>query len=52
MIIVLGITVAIPTTLLHQFVQGLSKDVLLTIEEQSAGLIAEHAEKAGSPIGS
>ncbi|MAI16163.1 MAG: energy transducer TonB [Gammaproteobacteria bacterium] len=49
---VLGITVAIPTTLLHQFVQGLSKDVLHTIEEQSAGLIAEHAEKAGSPIGS
>ena len=49
---VLGITVAIPTTLLHQFVQGLSKDVLHTIEEQSAGLIAEHAEKAGNPIGS
>ena len=48
---VLGITVAIPTTLLHQFVQGLSKDVLHTIEEQSAGLIAEHAEKAGNPIG-
>ena len=48
---VLGITVAIPTTLLHQFVQGLSKDVLHIIEEQSAGLIAEHAEKAGNPIG-
>jgi biopolymer transport protein ExbB len=48
---VLGITVAIPTTLLHQFVQGLSKDVLHIIEEQSAGLIAEHAEKSGKPIG-
>ena len=48
---VLGITVAIPTTLLHQFVQGLSKDVLHIIEEQSAGLIAEHAEKSGNPIG-
>ena len=48
---VLGITVAIPTTLLHQFVQGLSKDVLHIIEEQSAGLIAEHAEKSGNPVG-
>ena len=48
---VLGITVAIPTTLLHQFVQSASKDLLHIIEEQSAGIIAEHAEKSGQSLG-
>ncbi|NCF34128.1 MAG: MotA/TolQ/ExbB proton channel family protein, partial [Proteobacteria bacterium] len=48
---VLGITVAIPTTLLHQFVQSASKDLLHIIEEQSAGIIADHAEKSGQSLG-
>ena len=48
---VLGITVAIPTTLLHQFVQSASKDLLHIIEEQSAGIIADHAEKSGQALG-
>jgi biopolymer transport protein ExbB len=45
---VLGLTVAIPTLFLHSFVAGLSKRVVHILEEQSAGIIAVHAEKAGS----
>jgi biopolymer transport protein ExbB len=48
---VLGICVAIPTTLLHSVVQQMARGILHKIEEQSAGLIAEHAEKAGQPLG-
>ena len=48
---VLGICVAIPTTLLHSVVQQMARSILHKIEEQSAGLIAEHAEKAGQPLG-
>jgi len=48
---VLGLCVAIPTTLLHALVNARSKSVIHVIEEQSAGIIAEHAEKAGQPLG-
>ena len=40
-----GLVVAIPTLLLHSFVSGQSKSVLHVLEEQSAGIIAVHAEK-------
>lgn len=40
-----GLVVAIPTLLLHSFVAGMSKKVVHTLEEQSAGIIAVHAEK-------
>jgi biopolymer transport protein ExbB len=48
---VLGLCVAIPTTLLHALVNARSKSVIHVIEEQSAGIIAEHAEKSGQPLG-
>ncbi len=41
-----GLMVAIPTLLLHTFVSGSSKGVIHILEEQSAGIIAVHAEKA------
>ncbi|GHF16917.1 flagellar motor protein MotA [Kordiimonas sediminis] len=40
-----GLVVAIPTLLLHSFVAGMSKSVIHILEEQSAGIIAVHAEK-------
>lgn len=40
-----GLIVAIPTLLLHSFVAGMSKRVVHVLEEQSAGIIALHAEK-------
>ncbi|NOX51141.1 MAG: MotA/TolQ/ExbB proton channel family protein [Gammaproteobacteria bacterium] len=48
---VLGLCVAIPMTLLHALVNAKSKSVIHIIEEQSAGIIAEHAEKSGQPLG-
>ena len=42
---VLGLVVAIPTLLLHSVVASMSKRVVHVLEEQSAGIIAEHAEK-------
>ncbi len=42
---VLGLCVAIPTVLLHSIVQSRSSSVLHILQEQSAGLIAEQAEK-------
>lgn len=45
---VLGLVVAIPTLLLHSIVAGQSKGIVHILEEQSAGIIAVHAEKAGS----
>ena len=42
---VLGLIVAIPTLLLHSFVSSMSRRVIHVLEEQSAGLIAVHAEK-------
>ena len=45
---VLGLTVAIPTLFLHSFVASMSKRVVHVLEEQSAGIIASHAEKGSS----
>ena len=42
---VLGLVVAIPTLLLHSMVAGMSKGIVHVLEEQSAGIIAVHAEK-------
>ncbi|MFQ5535091.1 MAG: MotA/TolQ/ExbB proton channel family protein [Sphingomonadales bacterium] len=42
---VLGLVVAIPTVLLHSLVSGRSKKIVHILEEQSAGLIAVHAEE-------
>jgi biopolymer transport protein ExbB len=42
---VIGLCVAIPMVLLHSFVASRSKELVQILEEQSAGLIAEHAEK-------
>jgi biopolymer transport protein ExbB len=44
---VLGLTVAIPMVLLHTLVSGRSKRIVQVLQEQSAGIIAEHAEKTG-----
>ena len=44
---VLGLTVAIPTVLLHAIVHTRATSIMHILNEQSAGLIAEHAEKAG-----
>ena len=43
---VLGLTVAIPTVLLHSIVNSRAVHILHVLSEQSAGLIAEHAESA------
>jgi biopolymer transport protein ExbB len=48
---VLGLCVAIPTTLLHAIVNSRSRELVHIIEEQSAGIIADHAEKAGKALG-
>jgi len=45
---VLGLCVAIPTVLLHSIVHGRSQSVMHILTEQSAGLIAEHAENSGN----
>ena len=42
---VLGLTVSIPTTLLHTIVSGRSRRVSQIIQEQGAGIIADHSEK-------
>ncbi|MBB4210979.1 outer membrane transport energization protein ExbB [Rhodothalassium salexigens DSM 2132] len=41
----LGLVVAIPTLLLHSLVAGMSRNIIQILEEQSAGIIALHAEK-------
>ena len=41
---VLGLIAAIPLILLHSFASGASKRVSQILEEQAAGIIAEHAE--------
>lgn len=40
-----GLVVAIPMVLLHSWLSGKSKNMIQTLEEESAGLIAENAEK-------
>ena len=47
---VLGLCVAIPTVLLHALVSQYSRSVLHVLDEQSEGIIAQHAEQAGTPI--
>ncbi|MAU40813.1 MAG: energy transducer TonB [Kordiimonas sp.] len=44
---VLGLVVALPTLFFHAIVAGWSKGVIHTLEEQSAGIIAVHAEQQG-----
>jgi biopolymer transport protein ExbB len=44
---VLGICVALPMLFLHSLVNGMSMKIVHTIEEQSAGIIAVHAEQRG-----
>ncbi len=41
---VLGLVAAIPLLLLHSFASGASRRVTQILEEQAAGIIAEHAE--------
>ena len=45
---VLGLTVAIPTVLFHTIVNGRSRRIIHILEEQSTGIVAEHAEKMDS----
>ena len=42
---VLGLVVAIPTVLMHTLVNGRAQRVLHVLEEQTAGIIAENAER-------
>jgi biopolymer transport protein ExbB len=42
---VLGLTVAIPMVLLHTLVSGRSRRIIQVLQEQSAGIMATHAEK-------
>lgn len=42
---VLGLVVAIPTVLLHTFLNGKAKHIVHVLEEESAGLIAEKSER-------
>ncbi|SHH27807.1 MotA/TolQ/ExbB proton channel family protein [Ferrimonas marina] len=44
---VLGLVAALPLLLMHAFVAGRAKSVVDVIEEQSAGIIAAHAEQRG-----
>jgi len=44
---VMGLIVAIPTVLLHSIVQSRSNSIMHILTEQSAGLVAEHAESHG-----
>ena len=41
---VLGLIVAIPTVLIHTFLNGKAKGIIHVLDEQSAGLIAEKVE--------
>ena len=48
---VLGLCVAIPTTLLHAVVHQRSRSIVHVLEEQAEGVVAMHAEESGRPIG-
>ena len=43
---VLGLSVAIPTVLLHTIVTGRSRGIVNALEVESVGIVAKHAEKA------
>ena len=47
---VLGLCVAIPTTLGHALVNTRSRSIIHVLEEQSEGIIATHAEESGQPL--
>ena len=47
---VLGLCVAIPTTLLHAIVNQRSRSIIHILDEQSAGIVAQHAEESGEPV--
>ena len=47
---VLGLCVAIPTTLLHAIVSQRSRSIVHVLEEQAEGVIAQHAEESGRPL--
>lgn len=40
-----GLVVAIPMVLIHSFLAGRSKNIVQILDEEAAGIIAEHAEK-------
>ncbi len=44
---VLGLVMAIPLVLLHSMLSGRTKSLVQILEQQSAGIIARHAEKGG-----
>lgn len=46
-----GLCVAIPTLLLHSIVNQRSKSVQHVLSEQAQGMVAEHAERTGHPLG-
>ena len=43
---VLGLVVAIPTTLLHSFASSSARGIINVLEEQSTGIVAEHSDKS------
>ena len=43
---VLGLTVAIPTVLLHTIVSGRSRTITQILQEQTAGIVADQSEKS------
>lgn len=43
----IGLVVAIPLVLLHTLVNGRSRSIIQILQEQSSGLVARQAEKAG-----
>jgi biopolymer transport protein ExbB len=45
---VLGLVVAIPMVLLHTLVNGRSRRIIQVLQEQSAGIVAEQAEKTAA----
>lgn len=47
---VLGLCVAIPTVLLHALVAQRSRGVIHVLDEQSEGIVAAHAESAGTTL--
>ena len=47
---VLGLCVAIPTVLLHALVNQQSLGVIHVLDEQSEGIIAQHAEESGNKL--
>ena len=48
---VLGLCVAIPTVLLHSLVHQYSRSLIHVLDEQSEGIIAQHAEETGAKLG-